>query len=119
MTIVFKPRALGFFRKERTGAGSNASCAALDGNTHRLRRIVIRTGRSDAFSARLRVAARVLTRDVIAGARRIIREAATELARINRAGLRADAFAGKSRGDRARIVAASLSRRHKGNHRCC
>ena len=50
---------------------------------------------------------------------RFFSEAANELARINRAGLSADAFAGKSRGDRARIVAASLSHRHKGHHRCC
>jgi len=119
MTIAFRPRARAFFGKGRAVAGSNADRATTNGNSHRLRRIVIRTGRSDAFSARIKTAARVLIRDVIAGTRRIVHEAATELARINRAGLRPDLLDGKSRGDRARIVAASLSRRHHGHRRCC
>lgn len=59
------------------------------------------------------------TAQIAATARRILREAGAELARLNRAGLGADALAGKSRSDRARTVAAALSHRHDGHSRCC
>ena len=49
----------------------------------------------------------------------IINEAGVELARLNRAGLRDDALAGKSRRERARAVADALNRRHEGHRRCC
>jgi hypothetical protein len=62
---------------------------------------------------------RQCARDALAGARRIVREAGAELARLNRAGLSADALAGKSRSARARIVSAMLAQRHDGHHRCC
>jgi hypothetical protein len=52
-------------------------------------------------------------------ARRLLREAVAEIARLNRAGLGADMLVGKSRRDRARIVATTLSRRHGDTNRCC
>lgn len=52
-------------------------------------------------------------------ARRILREAIAEIARLNRTGLDADTGIGKSRRDRARTVAAALSRRHNRPARCC
>ena len=52
-------------------------------------------------------------------ARRIMREAGAELARLNRAGLSAEALAGKPRSARARLVTAALAHRHDGHHRCC
>ena len=58
-------------------------------------------------------------RNLLAALRRILREAAAELARINRAGLRPDALAGRPRRARARLVAAALTRLHRGTHRCC
>jgi hypothetical protein len=51
--------------------------------------------------------------------RSILGQAGAELARLNRAGLNAEALAGKSRRDRARAVMAALSRSHRGHHRCC
>jgi hypothetical protein len=124
MIIVFKTRARALFRKGPAVARSNAGFVTADGNSHSLRREKFGTARhptirSFAFGSHLEAAARALIREIIAGTRRIIREATTELARINRAGLGADVLDGKSRGDRARIVASSLSRRHKGHHRCC
>ena len=62
---------------------------------------------------------RECARAALAGARRIIREAGAELARLNRAGLSAEALAGKSRRARARIVSAVIAQRHDGHHRCC
>ena len=59
------------------------------------------------------------TAQIAATARRILREAVAELARLNRAGPGVDALAGKSRSDRARTVAAALSHRHDGHCRCC
>jgi hypothetical protein len=64
------------------------------------------------------LAARII-RAALTGLRRIIREAAAELARINRAGLRLDALAGRPRRARARLVAATLARRHHRVERCC
>jgi hypothetical protein len=52
-------------------------------------------------------------------ARRILREAVAEIARLNRAGLDDHTLAGKSRHDRARTVAAALAHRHDGPTRCC
>ncbi len=51
--------------------------------------------------------------------RRLLRESVAELARLNRAGLEADTLIGKSRGYRARTVAAALSHRHGDTNRCC
>jgi hypothetical protein len=52
-------------------------------------------------------------------ARRILREAIAEIARLNRAGLDTNTLVGKSRRDRAQSVAAALSYRHGDVNRCC
>jgi hypothetical protein len=52
-------------------------------------------------------------------ARRILREAVAEIARLNRAGLEANMLVGKSRRARAQTVAAALSYRHGDVNRCC
>jgi hypothetical protein len=62
---------------------------------------------------------RTLISAALARIARFIREAGTELARVNRIGLHPDALAGKSRRERARTVADALNRRHAGHRRCC
>jgi hypothetical protein len=52
-------------------------------------------------------------------ARRILREAVAEIARVNRTGLDTATLTGKSRRDRARTVAIALAHRHDGPTRCC
>lgn len=51
--------------------------------------------------------------------KRILREAIAEVARLNRAGVDADRLIGRSRRDRARIVAAALSQRRNHPSPCC
>lgn len=67
---------------------------------------------SAAFAARI-------IRAALTGIGRIFREAAAELARINRAGLRLGALAGLPRRTRARLVAAALAALHHRVDRCC
>jgi hypothetical protein len=52
-------------------------------------------------------------------ARRLLREAVAEIARLNRAGLEVDTIIGKSRRARAQSVVAALSDRHGDINRCC
>jgi hypothetical protein len=75
----------------------------------------VKIGSVPSFAAMVRK----FIRDVFATARRIVREAGAELARLNRVGLSAEALAGKSRRARARIVSAVIAQRHDGHHRCC
>ncbi len=70
-------------------------------------------------AARFALYASRIIRGALTGVHRVIREAAAELARINRAGLGPDTLAGLSRRARARLVTAALARRHHRQDRCC
>jgi hypothetical protein len=76
------------------------------------------TGRNSRYARVAAIAAQVGTQ-IAAIIRRMTREAAAELARINRAGLSPDALAGQPRRARARLVTAALAHRHNHPHRCC
>lgn len=51
--------------------------------------------------------------------RRALAGVGLELGRLNRCGIDAALFCGRSRRERARIVAATLERRHREPTRCC
>jgi len=100
------PYALSAARRARRAAGRSGRCAAIAAHLPLL-------------PAWLAAIAHRIIRDALAGARRIIREAGAELARINRAGLSAEALTGTPRRARVRMVTAALARRHDGHNRCC
>jgi hypothetical protein len=68
---------------------------------------------------RVAATAAQIGKQIAAILRRMIHEAAAELARINRAGLSPDALAGLPRRARARLVTAALADRRDGHNRCC
>ena len=57
--------------------------------------------------------------DLASQLRTLVRDLHAEVARLNRAGVPADALIGRTRRERARVVKSAFAGRHNGHNHCC